>query len=169
MRAVATEANRGVTREVIATLPQLEDHRVLQLGVDAIDLAAARERNIPVTNTPGVMADDVADLRSGLCSHRRGNPGGRPLRARRALGARAGHARAPGDANAWACSVSRHRPRDCRPRRGVQDAGALQRPRRKPDAPYEFVADPVELARGSDFLIVACKGGPETRHLVSAP
>jgi lactate dehydrogenase-like 2-hydroxyacid dehydrogenase len=41
-------------------------------------------------------------------------------------------------------------------------------PRAKSDAPYEYVADPVELARRSDYLMVACKGGPETRHLVSA-
>ncbi len=33
--------------------------------------------------------------------------------------------------------------------------------------PYTFVADLVELARQSDYLMVACKGGPETRHLVS--
>jgi lactate dehydrogenase-like 2-hydroxyacid dehydrogenase len=59
--------------------------------------------------------------------------------------------------------------------RAIADRGAAFRmrviyngPRRKPDAPYEFVADPVELARQSDYLMVACKGGPETRHLVSA-
>ena len=34
--------------------------------------------------------------------------------------------------------------------------------------PYRFTKDPVELARDSDFLIVACFGGPSTRHLVSA-
>ena len=39
-------------------------------------------------------------------------------------------------------------------------------PRRKPDAPYEYVADVVELARQSDFLMVACKGGPDTCHLI---
>ncbi len=33
--------------------------------------------------------------------------------------------------------------------------------------PYTFVGDVVELARQSDYLMVACKGGPETRHLVS--
>jgi lactate dehydrogenase-like 2-hydroxyacid dehydrogenase len=41
-------------------------------------------------------------------------------------------------------------------------------PRRKADAPYEFIADAIELAARSDFLVVASKGGPETRHLVSA-
>ena len=33
--------------------------------------------------------------------------------------------------------------------------------------PYTYVGDVVELARQSDYLMVACKGGPETRHLVS--
>ena len=41
-------------------------------------------------------------------------------------------------------------------------------PRRKPDAPYDYVADLVEMARQSDYLMVACKGGPETQGLVSA-
>ena len=59
--------------------------------------------------------------------------------------------------------------------RAIADRGAAFRmrilysgPRRKPDAPYEYVSDLVELARQSDFLMVACKGGPDTRHLVSA-
>ena len=39
-------------------------------------------------------------------------------------------------------------------------------PRRKADVPYEYVGDLVELARQSDYLMVACKGGPDTRHLV---
>ena len=39
-------------------------------------------------------------------------------------------------------------------------------PRRKLDVPYEYVADVIELARQSDFLMVACKGGPDTRHLI---
>ncbi|KPF75775.1 hydroxyacid dehydrogenase [alpha proteobacterium AAP81b] len=32
------------------------------VGVDHIDLAAARAANIPVTNTPGVLTDDTADM-----------------------------------------------------------------------------------------------------------
>ena len=39
--------------------------------------------------------------------------------------------------------------------------------REKKDVPYTYVGDVVELARQSDYLMVACKGGPETRHLVS--
>jgi lactate dehydrogenase-like 2-hydroxyacid dehydrogenase len=39
---------------------------------------------------------------------------------------------------------------------------------REKTAPYEFVPDLVEMARRTEFLIVACRGGPETRGLVSA-
>ena len=171
VRAVATEANRGVTREVIAILPQLEIIACFGVGVDAINLAAARERNIPVTNTPGVMADDVADLAIGLmlASSRQILAADRFVRdgrwasgpvtlARQVTGKRLGVLGLGGIG------------------RAIADRGAAFKmqvrysgPRRKPDAPYEFVADPVELARGSDFLMVACKGGPETRHLVAAP
>ncbi|HET7257344.1 MAG TPA: NAD(P)-dependent oxidoreductase, partial [Xanthobacteraceae bacterium] len=59
--------------------------------------------------------------------------------------------------------------------RAIADRGAAFRmriiysgPRRKPEVPYEYVADIVELARQSDYLMIACRGGPETRHLVSA-
>lgn len=35
------------------------------VGIDAIDLEAARRRGIPVTNTPGVFGEDVADAALG--------------------------------------------------------------------------------------------------------
>src|SRR5262249_3289645 len=41
-------------------------------------------------------------------------------------------------------------------------------PRRKPHAPYTYLGDLLALARESDVLMVPCKGGPETQHLVSA-
>src|SRR5258708_19169512 len=53
IRAIATEANRGASRELIASLPKLEIISCFGVGADRIDLAAARERPIPLTNTPG--------------------------------------------------------------------------------------------------------------------
>ena len=37
----------------------------------------------------------------------------------------------------------------------------------QPDQPYDYVADPVELARRSDWLVVAAPGGAATNNLVS--
>ncbi|NML93671.1 2-hydroxyacid dehydrogenase [Novosphingobium olei] len=52
-------------------------------GTEHIDLAAARARRIPVTNTPGVFTDDTADMTLALIISvmRRLNHGGRVLRA----------------------------------------------------------------------------------------
>jgi D-3-phosphoglycerate dehydrogenase len=169
--AIATEANRGATRALIMSLPKLEIISCFGVGVDGIDLAAARERAIPVTNTPGVMAEECADLAIGmmLASARqivladRYVRGGDwlkgPIRLGHSVGGKTvgvvglgGIGRAIADrAQAFRMKVLWHGPRP------------------KPDAPYEYVADLVELARRSDFLMVACKGGEETRGLISAP
>src|SRR6185437_11226101 len=66
IRAIATEANRGADRALIEALPKLEIIGIFGVGADNVDLAAARERAIPVTNTPGVLIDECADLAIGL-------------------------------------------------------------------------------------------------------
>jgi lactate dehydrogenase-like 2-hydroxyacid dehydrogenase len=171
IRAIATEANRGADRALIAGLPKLEVIAVFGVGTDLIDLAAARECNVPVTNTPGILTDEVADLAIGLmlASARQILFADRYVRDGR-----------------WASKGSIPLGRSVGGKtmgviglggigRAIADRGVAFRmrviysgPRRKPDAPYEYVADVVELARQSDYLMVACKGGPETRHLVSA-
>ena len=171
IRAIATEANRGANRALIEALPKLEVIGIFGVGADNVDLAAARERNIPVTNTPGVLTDECADLAIGLMLasarqilfadryvrdgdwQRKG-----PIPLGRSVGGKTLGVLGLGGIG-----------------RAIADRGAAFRmrviyngPRRKPGAPYEYVADVVELARRSDYLMVACKGGPETRHLVSA-
>jgi lactate dehydrogenase-like 2-hydroxyacid dehydrogenase len=170
IRGIATEANRGADRALIAALPRLEIIGVFGVGTDAVDLAAARERNIPVTNTPGVLTDEVADLAIGLMLAsarqilfadryvRDGDWASKgPIPLGRSVGGKTlGVFGLGGIGRAIADRAAAFRMR-------VIYSG----PRKKPDAPYEFVADPVELARQSDYLMVACKGGPETKHLVS--
>jgi hydroxypyruvate reductase len=171
IRAIATEANRGATRDLIAMLPKLEIIACFGVGTDGIDLAAARERGIAVTNTPGVIADDVADLAIGLM-----------LASARQIPAAERYVRD----GMWARGPIALARKVTGKRMGVLGLGAIGRaiadrgaafkmtvrysgPRRKADVPYDYVADPVALARDSDFLMIACKGGPDTRHLVSGP
>ncbi|HEY6992634.1 MAG TPA: 2-hydroxyacid dehydrogenase [Xanthobacteraceae bacterium] len=171
IRAIATEANHGADRALIAALPKLEVIAVFGVGTDLIDLAAARERNVPVTNTPGILTEEVADLAIGLMLAsarqilfadryvRDGSWASKgPIPLGRGVGGKTMGVVGLGGIG-----------------RAIADRGAAFRmrviysgPRRKADAPYEYVADPVELARRSDYLMVACKGGPETYHLVSA-
>jgi lactate dehydrogenase-like 2-hydroxyacid dehydrogenase len=171
IRAIATEANRGADRALIAALPALEVISVFGVGTDSVDLAAARERNIPVSNTPGILTDEVADLAIGLMLAsarqilladryvRDGSWAAKgPIPLGRGVGGKTmGVLGLGGIGRAIAERGSAFRMR-------VLYGG----PRRKSDVPYEYVADPVELARRSDYLMVACKGGPDTHHVVSA-
>jgi lactate dehydrogenase-like 2-hydroxyacid dehydrogenase len=171
VRGVATEANHGADRALITALPKLEVIAVFGVGTDAVDLAAARERNIPVTNTPGILADEVADLAIGLMLAsarqilfadryvRDGSWASKgPIPLGRSVGGKTMGVLGLGGIGSAIAE------RGVALRMRVVYGG----PRRKPDVPYDYVADPVELARHSDYLMVACKGGPETRHLVSA-
>ncbi|QGU87112.1 2-hydroxyacid dehydrogenase [Erwinia sorbitola] len=66
IRAVATRGDVGLAAELMAALPALELITVFGVGTDAIDLAAARDRNITVTITSDILTDDVADLALAL-------------------------------------------------------------------------------------------------------
>jgi len=50
------------TREVLTQLPDLRVISKWGIGIDGIDLAAAAELGITVTNTPGMFDDEVADV-----------------------------------------------------------------------------------------------------------
>lgn len=66
IRAIATRGELGANAELIAALPALEVVACYGVGTDAIDLDACRARGIRVSNTPGVLDGDVADLAVGL-------------------------------------------------------------------------------------------------------
>lgn len=54
-----------LTRTVMEHAPKLRVISKWGIGVDAIDLGAARELGILVTNTPGMFGDEVADVALG--------------------------------------------------------------------------------------------------------
>jgi lactate dehydrogenase-like 2-hydroxyacid dehydrogenase len=66
VRGLATTGTIGIDAALAACLPLLEIVAVNGIGVDAVDFAALRPRGIRVTNTPGVLTDDVADLAVAL-------------------------------------------------------------------------------------------------------
>jgi len=170
IRGLATEANRGAKRDLLALLPKLEIVSLFGVGLDLVDLVAARERKLPVTNTPGVVGREVADLAIGMmlasarqivfADHfvREGKWKQGPLPLGRSV-----HGKTMGIVGLGEIG------------RSIADRAVAfgmrvlyHGPRRKPDAPYDYASDLVAMAEESDFIMVACKGGPETRHLVSA-
>lgn len=168
--AIVATAWNAVSGRLIRALPNLEIIANFGVGYDNIDVEAARERGIPVTNTPDVLTEDTADLAVTLMMAvlRRVVEGDMYVRAGR-----------------WAQKGMMPLGRSPRGRRiGILGLGRIGRaiakraevfgmevlyhgPRRKDGVDYEYVETPVALAAACDVLMVSCPGGEETRHLVN--
>ena len=66
IRAIACGGESKVPRALMDRLPALEMVSVMGVGYDGVDVAAALERGVPVSHTPNVLNDDVADLAIAL-------------------------------------------------------------------------------------------------------
>jgi D-3-phosphoglycerate dehydrogenase len=169
IRAVSTKGEIGADAALMDALPNCEIIACYGVGVDAIDLAAARARGIRVTNTPDVLTEEVADLAIGLL-----------LAAARRIPA--------GDAWVRSGDWARHGPmplttRVYGKRLGIVGLGRIGRAiarraeafgmpiaysarARKADVPYEWHPTPAALAPQVDIMVVSAAGGAETRGLV---
>jgi len=65
-RAAVTMIADRVDHDFLDAAPHLQIVANVAVGYDNIDVAACRERNVVVTNTPGVLADATADLAMSL-------------------------------------------------------------------------------------------------------
>jgi lactate dehydrogenase-like 2-hydroxyacid dehydrogenase len=172
IRAIATRGELGASRELIEACPNLEIISVYGVGYDAVNLDAARERKIRVTNTPDVLTDDVADLgvammlclSRGMISAERwvrdgswAAKGPYPLQ-RKVSGKRAGIL----GLGRIGLEVARRLQGF-----GMDIAYCSRAPKAHPTA-WTFVADPVELAKQSDFFFVTLAASAATRHIVNA-
>ncbi len=169
VRGLATFGPNGADAKLMDALPKLEIISNFGVGVDAIDLAAAKQRKLIVTNTPDVLNDCVADAAMALVLNtlrrfpqsegylRAGNWGARgafPLAASlggKTLGVlglgRIGEAIAR-RAAAFGMKIRYHN-------------------RSKKDVAYAYDADLVTLAKNSDVLLVATPGGAATNKIVN--
>lgn len=170
VRALATFGPAGADAALVEALPRLEIISNFGVGVDAIDLDAARKRKIIVTNTPDVLNDCVADSAMALTVNvmrkfpqaeaylRAGHwaaQGAYPLTS--ALGGktmgvlglgRIGEAIAQ-RAQAFGMKIRYHN-------------------RSTKDVAYPYDADAVALAKNSDVLMIVTPGGAATDKLVNA-
>lgn len=165
---VVTSARFGCSAALIERLPRLRAICSFGVGYDSIDVVAARARGIPISNTPDVLNDCVADLAFGLlidCARqmsradrfvRDGNWGRAQLPlGRRVSGKRLG-------------IVGLGRIGAAIARRSSGFEMQVRYHNRRPIAgcAYAYEASLHELARWSDFLVVVCPGGEGTRNLI---
>lgn len=169
IRGVVTNGSMGLTARQMSLLPRLEIICSFGAGYENVDLAAARARGIPVTHAPGVNNSTVADHALALM-----------LALSRGLVVVDAAVRA----GKWQTSRA-DRPTINGKRLGLLGLGGvgMEIARRasafgmiigyharhaRPDVTWRYYANPVELARHSDYLVAACPGGQATRHLINA-
>jgi len=150
-------------------LPALEIISVFGVGYDGVPIGYCRERDIKVTHTPDVLTDDVADVAVALILM----TGRGFVRANRFVRDGEWVRRSPELttklAGKWVGILGLGRIGKAIARRVEAMGMHVAYTGRKPqDVAYRYVRDLVSLAAEVDFLVVACPGGPATRHLVDA-
>lgn len=171
IRAIVTTGERGASADLLSRLPALEIAACFGVGYDGIDVPACRARSIPITNTPDVLTEDVADmgLALTLCVLRRVVEGDRWVRDGR-----------------WARDGSMPLGSTLRGKRlGILGLGRIGKAlarraellgmtvayhgrHRQDDVAHPYHPTLEGLARESDVLALCTPGGPETRALVTA-
>lgn len=170
VRFLATGNGSGCKRTTIEALPKLEIVASFGVGYDKVDVAAARERGVRVTNTPDVLNDCVAEvtlaLMLALCH--------RLPQADRYV--REGRWEREGDFGLTAELTGRRAGILGLGRIGKEIAARLQAFRmevvyhgrnRQEHQPYPYYADLEHMAREVDWLVVIAPGSASTRGLVS--
>ena len=171
IRAVATSVRHGCKASLIERLPELQAICSWGVGYETLDVAAAHARGIAVSNTPEVLDDCVADLAWALllAAARRSSVADRYVKTGqwRTIGAFPLSTKVSGK-KLGILGLGRIGEAIARRGSGFDMEVRYHNRRERPGVPYGYAASLVELARWADFLVVACEGGPATRHLVSA-
>lgn len=171
IRAIATRGELGADRALISALPKLEIISVYGVGYDAVDLAAARERGIRVTNTPDVLTKDVADLAVAMMLAQARGVIGAERWARSGDWARKGAFRLTSQVHGKRAGILGLGGIGFEVARrlagfDMEIAYSSRSPKEKAAGSWRFVADPVALAERSDFLFVTLAASAGTRHIV---
>jgi hydroxypyruvate reductase len=159
-----------VDKKLLAMLPHLKLIAICGVGYDGVDVAAAIEKGILVTHTPGVLTDDVADLAMGLVL---------------SIGRRLPQADKFVRNGDWVDDVFALTHKVSGARLGIVGMGRIGRAiakraaafdmrisytglEPKADVSYTFYKTAIALAAEVDYLLVAVPGGDDTKNLIDA-
>ncbi len=165
VRAVVTAGRLGVANDMVDRLASLGIVAIAGVGYERADRDLARRRGIRVTNTPGILTEDVADFAIGLmiAAMRRTPQADRHVREGR-----------------WKTSEMSLAIKVSGRRYGIFGLGQIGRAVARrlegfggsiaycatapKQTPYRFFPTLLELARESDVLILTAAAGPSIRN-----
>lgn len=167
---LVTSAAIGADAALIDALPELRVISSFGVGLDKLDLAAARRRGIAVGYTPDVLNDCVADTAFTLLLDvaRRASEADRFVRNGSWLKQKFGLGTRVSGKRLGIVGLGRIGRTIARRASGFDMEVRYHNRRPVADAPWGYAASLVELARWADFLVIAAAGGDDSRNLVNA-
>lgn len=169
MRFVAASGG-WVPAEVFQALPKLEIVSCFGVGYDGVDIAAAKAAKVPVTNTPDVLNDCVADTTMGLVlGAMRKLPqadrfvrDGSWLKGGQALTTSVHHKKM------GIAGLGRIGKTIAKRAQGFDMEIAYYGRSKQADVPFKYFADIADMAAWCDVLVVITPGGAATRNMIDA-
>lgn len=159
-----------VPAEVFQALPKLEIVSCFGVGYDGVDIAAAKAAKVPVTNTPDVLNDCVADTTMGLVlGAMRKLPqadrfvrDGSWLKGGQALTTSVHHKKM------GIAGLGRIGKTIAKRAQGFDMEIAYYGRSKQADVPFKYFADIADMAAWCDVLVVITPGGAATRNMIDA-
>ena len=170
VRGCVTNGHSGPPPEMIDRMPKLEIIGSASVGYDGIPVEYARSKGIPVTNTPDVLNDDVADLaialmtmtaRRLIVADRYVRSGDWPRKGEFPLAYRASGKRV------GILGMGRIGKEIGKRAEAANNTVAYHSRRPVADVSWKHYPSLVELAKSSDFLIVIIPATPQTNKIVN--
>lgn len=171
IRGVATSTLFGrVDATLLDRLPNVEIVSSFGVGYDNVDAEEAARRNIVVTNTPGVLDDEVADLTLGLllATLRKIPQADRYLREGKWLKASFPLSATLRGRTVGIVGLGRIGKAIAKRLSGFDVRIAYHGRTQQDDVAYPYYETVTGLAEACDVLIVITPGGASTRHLINA-
>ncbi len=165
---VSTFNCKGVSKRLIDALPNLEIISQYGVGFDNIDLVEAKRRDIIVTNTPDVVTDDTADIALilMLTLARRTVEGDMFVRVGRWHSGAMQMGVSVSGKTVGIVGLGRIGKEVAKRAEAFNTKIIYHGRNKQEDMGYEYYDNLEEMASNSDFLILICAGGEETKGLV---
>jgi lactate dehydrogenase-like 2-hydroxyacid dehydrogenase len=166
---IRAHAGSGVKGDLIAKLPNLEIIAGFGVGVDNIDLAAAKAANVRVTNTPDVLNDAVAELTIGLMISlaRRIPQGDRFVRDGKWLNGGFGLFSELTGKTVGILGLGRIGKEIATRAQAMKMRVVYHGRNRQENQPYVYYDKLIDMARDADWLVLIAPGGKGTDRIVS--
>ncbi|MEQ1901067.1 MAG: 2-hydroxyacid dehydrogenase [Devosia sp.] len=166
VRAIAGGAVDGALMD---RLPKLEIIANFGVGYDSIDTAAARARNIRVTNTPNVLNDAVAEIAIGLmiALARRIPQADQFVRQGKWLKGTYAFATELNGKTLGIVGLGRIGKEIAVRAQAMKMRIVYHGRKRKPDEPFVYYDKLADMARDADWLLIIAPGGKGTDKIVS--